>query len=161
MILREDNTGFVNFPIPGKLIDRIDGDKTFIYLVAFDVQDLANKPYILSNCRLNLQGNLVSDDVSIRKNFQTISIDELISEQIDNNEFEMRYFPNSISDIQQSIPLTTCICLGWNENSYEFKDGVQWVCSFRDLTHEGQKLYYSIKKLHNNKEVRILTFNNI
>ena len=160
-MLREDNTGFVNFPIPGKLIDRIDGDKTFIYLVAFDVQDLANKPYLLSNCRLNLHGNLVSDDVSIRKNFQTITIDELISGQIDNNEFEMRYFPNSVLDIQQSIPLTTCICLGWNENSYEFKDGVQWVCSFRDLTHEGQKLYYSIKKLHNNKEVRILTFNNI
>jgi hypothetical protein len=160
-MLREDNTGFVNFPMPGKLIDRIDGDKTFIYLVAFDVQDLANKPYLLSNCRLNLHGNLVSDDVSIRKNFQTITIDELISGQIDNNEFEMRYFPNSVSDIQQSIPLTTCICLGWNENSYEFKDGTQWVCSFRDLTHEGQKLYYSIKKLHNNKEVRILTFNNI
>jgi hypothetical protein len=160
-MLREDNTGFVNFPMPGKLIDRIDGDKTFIYLVAFDVQDLANKPYLLSNCRLNLHGNLVSDDVSIRKNFQTITIDELISGQIDNNEFEMRYFPNSVLDIQQSIPLTTFICLGWNENSYEFKDGVQWVCSFRDLTHEGQKLYYSIKKLHNNKEVRILTFNNI
>ena len=160
-MLREDNTGFVNFPMPGKLIDRIDGDKTVIYLVAFDVQDLANKPYLLSNCRLNLHGNLVSDDVSIRKNFQTITIDELISGQIDNNEFEMRYFPNSVLDIQQSIPLTTCICLGWNENSYEFKDGVQWVCSFRDLTHEGQKLYYSIKKLHNNKEVRILTFNNI
>jgi len=160
-MLREDNTGFVNFPMPGKLIDRIDGDKTFIYLVAFDVQDLANKPYLLSNCRLNLHGNLVSDDVSIRKNFQTITIDELISGQIDNNEFEMRYFPNSVLDIQQSIPLTTCICLGWNEKSYEFKDGTQWVCSFRDLTHEGQKLYYSIKKLHNNKEVRILTFNNI
>ena len=57
--------------------------------------------------------------------------------------------------------MTSAICIGWNENSYEFKDGTQWVCSFRDLTHEGQKLYYSIKKLHNNKEVRILTFNNI
>lgn len=160
-MLREDNTGFVNFPIPGKFVDRIDSDKTFIYLIAFDIQDLTTKPYLLSNCRLNLPGNLVSDDVSIRKNFNTISIDELISEQIDKNEFEMRYFPNSISDIQQSISLITCICLGWNEHSYELKDGEGWICSFRDLTHEGQKLYYSIKKLHNNKEVRILTFNNI
>ena len=41
------------------------------------------------------------------------------------------------------------------------KDGNDWICTFRDLTNEGQKLYYSIKKLHNNKEVRILTFNNI
>lgn len=160
-MLREDNTGFVNFPHVGKFIDRVDDVETLIYLVAFETQDLLNKPYILSNCRLNLTGNLISDDVSIRNKTFPNTVDDFISDQIENNEFEMRYFPNNISELQQSIPLTTCICLGWNEHSYEFKDGSQWVCSFRDLTHEGQKLYYSIKKLHNNKEVRILTFNNI
>lgn len=160
-MLREDNTGFVNFPSVGKFVDRIEDIKTLIYLVAFETQDLVNKPYLLSNCRLNLSGNLVSDDVSVRNNTHSLNVDDIISEQIENNEFEMRYFPNGISDLQQSIPLTTCICLGWNEHSYEFKDGTQWVCTFRDLTHEGQKLYYSIKKLHNDKEIRILTFNNI
>jgi hypothetical protein len=161
MKLIEDNTGFVNFPIPGKVIDRIDGLKTFIYLVAFETLDLTNIPYILSNCRLNLQGTLISDDITFRKRFSHNTLDEIVEEQLDNNEFENRYFPNNDGEIQSSIPLTTCICLGWCENTFEFKDGNQWVCTFRDLTHEGQKLYYSIKKLHNNKEVRILTFNNI
>jgi hypothetical protein len=160
-MLREDNNGFVHFPIPGKVIDRIDGVKTFIYLVAFETLDLTNVPYILSNCRLNLQGTLVSDDVTFRKRFTHNTLDELVEEQLDNNEFEIRYFPNVDDEIQSSIPLTTCICLGWSENSYQFKNSADWVCTFRDLTNEGQKLYYSIKKLHNNKEVRIFTFNNI
>ena len=160
-MLREDNTGFVNFPIPGKVIDRIDSFKTFIYLVAFETLDLTNIPYDLSNCRLNLQGTLVSDDVTFRKRFSHNTLDEMVEEQLDNNEFETRYFPNSDGENQISIPLTTSICLGWSDNSYQFKDGSDWVCTFRDLTNEGQKLYYSIKKLHNNKEVRIFTFNNI
>ena len=161
MKLIEDNSGFVHFPIAGKIIDRIDGVKTFIYLVSFETLDLTNTPYILSNCRLNLQGNLVSDDVTFRKRFIHNTLEDLVESQIDNNEFESRYFPNSDGEIQYSIPLTTSICLGWSENTYQFKDGNDWVCTFRDLTSEGQKLYYSIKKLHNNKEVRILTFNNI
>ena len=93
--------------------------------------------------------------------FKKNTLEDIIDEQIDNNEFENRYFPNKIGEDQISIPLTTSICLGWSENTYQFKDETDWVCSFRDLTHEGQKLYYSIKKLHNTKEVRILTFNNI
>ena len=163
MKLIEDNTGFVHFPIPGKIIDRIDRVKTFVYLVAFDPIDMSNMAYILSNLKLNLRGSLVSDDISVRKrNFQPgITLDEMVEEQLEINNFESRYFSNKLGEIQQSVPLTSAICIGWNENSYEFKDGTQWVCTFRDLTHEGQKLYYSIKKLHNNKEVRILTFNNI
>lgn len=160
-MLTEDNNGFVNFPIGGKAVNRIDGFKTFIYLVAFDSVDITNNPYILSNVRLNLQGTLVSDDVTFRKRFAHNTLEEIVEEQLENNYFENRYFPNIDGENQYSIPLTTCICLGWNENSYEFKDGTQWVCTFRDLTMEGQKLYYSIKKLHNNKDVRILTFNNI
>jgi len=160
-MLKEDNTGFVNFPVTGKFIDRIERVKTFIYLVAFETLDLTNIPYILSNCKLNLQGTLVSDDVTFRKKFTHNTLDEMVEQQLDNNEFESRYFPNIDDDIQSSIPLTTCICIGWSENTYQFKDSTDWVCTFRDLTNEGQKLYYSIKKLHNNKEVRILTFNNI
>lgn len=160
-MIKEDNNGFVNFPIQGRSIDKLEGLKTFIYLVAFDTSDMVNKPYILSNCKLKLQGNLVSDDVSFRMRFRKSTLEDIIDEQIDNNEFENRYFPNKIGEDQLSIPLTTSICLGWSESTYQFKDETDWVCSFRDLTHEGQKLYYSIKKLHNTKEVRILTFNNI
>ena len=160
-MLLEDNSGFVHFPIAGKVMDRIEGSKTFIYLVAFETLDLTNVPYILSNCRLNLPGTLASDDVTFRKKFSSNTIDEILEDQLDKNEFESRYFPNSDGETQSSIPLTTSICLGWSEHTFQFKDGTDWVCTFRDLTNEGQKLYYSIKKLHNNKEVRILTFNNI
>jgi hypothetical protein len=52
--------------------------------------------------------------------------------------------------------------MGWSEHTFDIKDDLGfWSASFRDLTNEGRKLYYSIKKLHNNKEVRILTFSNI
>jgi hypothetical protein len=159
MKLIEDNNGFVKFP-NGRDIDKVNGLKTFIYLVAFHTTDITNSAYTLSNSNLRLQGNLVSDDVSFRNKFGS-NLDDFIEEGIDQDEFEMRYFPNKIYDYRLSIPLTTSICLGWSEDTYQFMDGSDWVCTFRDLTHEGQKLYYSIKKLHNNKEVRILTFNNI
>ena len=167
-MLREDNSGFVHFPIPNKLINRLDNGKTFVYLVAFDAQDVSNNAYELSNLRLVRPGELVSDDISIRMKpkVSTMSVDELIKSNIKEREFESIYFPNSDEDDMMkslmSIPMTTCICLGWSEYNYELKDDLGfWAASFRDLTNEGRKLYYSIKKLHNNKEVRILTFNNI
>jgi hypothetical protein len=61
-----------------------------------------------------------------------------------------------------SIPMTTAICVGWSDCSYELRNEIGfWNATFDDLTNEGKKLYYSIRKLHNNKEIRILTFNNI
>ena len=45
---------------------------------------------------------------------------------------------------------------------YEYNDRIDpWVRTFRELTNEGRKLYYSTKKLHNDAEIRLLTFNNI
>ena len=48
-MLREDNSGFVHFPIPGKVFNRLETGKTFVYLVAFDSEDVSNKAYELSN----------------------------------------------------------------------------------------------------------------
>jgi hypothetical protein len=108
---------------------------------------------------LSLPGTFISDDVFPRKrnNDVNMTIDEMIENQIKENELDSRYFPNDGNTV--SIPLTTCICLGWNEFTYVTKEEVPYFVTFRDLTNEGKKLYYSIKKLHNNKEVRILTFN--
>ena len=54
------------------------------------------------------------------------------------------------------------VCIGWHNQTFQYANGTKlWSASFRDLTNEGKRLYYSIKKLHNNKEVRILTFNHI
>jgi hypothetical protein len=75
------------------------------------------------------------------------------------------YFPDisSLEDLKskKSINLVSAICIGWNNLTYQYRDDRQWFASFRDLTNEGRRLYYSIKKLHNTKEVRILTFNHI
>lgn len=165
-MLREDNSGFVHFPLPNKMIGVNDNGKTFVYLVAFDAEDVSNKAYELSNLRLVRPGSVVSDDITLRvKPKITMSVDELIKNNIKEQEFDNIYFPNSESNDEfkslVSIPMTTCICIGWSEYTYELKEDIGfWSASFRDLTNEGRKLYYSIKKLHNNKEVRLLTFNN-
>ncbi len=157
-MLKEDNSGFINFPIPGKDFNKIeDGGRTFIYLAAFDVEDFVNVGYDLSNINLILRGNFVSDDMAMR------SRKDFKKSLLDSTE---RYFPNEITKdsevLKTSIPLTTCICVGWSEAMYELRDeNMPWCATFRDLTSEGRKLYYSIKKLHNTKEVRILTFNNV
>lgn len=163
-MLREDNSGFVHFPNDTKFINKLNDGKTFVYLVAFDTSDMSNAAYELSNLRLMMPGTFVSDDISMRNKAKNlnISIDELISNKMKDDEYDKVYFPNSGNKKSVSIPMTTCICMGWSSLSYEVKDDMGlWNASFRDLTNEGRKLYYSIKKLHNNKEVRILTFNNI
>ncbi len=166
-MLREDNNGFVYFPMPNKVINKSENGKTLVYIVAFDADDISNKAYELSNLRIVKPCEVMSDDISLRIRPKTnISVDELIKSNIKEQEFENIYFPNSndSDDLKSlmSIPLTTCICIGWSESTYEVKDDLGfWSASFRDLTNEGRKLYYSIKKLHNNKEVRILTFNTI
>jgi len=130
-MLKEDNSGFVNFPISDNDFTRKSG-KTLIYLVAFDVSDMTDIPYVLSNISLKVKGEFISDDI---------------------NQIDSVYFQD------KSIPLTTCICLGWSE--FTFKNGVNdWYATFRDLSNDGRNLYYSIRKLHNNKEVRLLTFVN-
>ena len=166
-MLREDNSGFVSFPIEGKMINRLETGKTFVYLVAFDSDDVSNNAYELSNLRLLSTGNFIGDDISMRTRPKgKISIDDLIKNKMKDDEYDNLYFPNSDNedDVKRvmSIPMTTCICMGWSDYTFDIKEDLGfWSASFRDLTNEGRKLYYSIKKLHNNKEVRILTFSNI
>lgn len=173
--MREDNTGFVHFPNPSnRHLIKMDTGKTLVYLVAFDPQDMSDNPYELSNTHLFMPGTFVGDDVMVRPSVKPkslqMSIDELIDEQVANDEYDTTYFPNLrknttvVKDIDRllSIPMMSSICLGWSEYTYEVKDDIGfWFASFRDLTNEGKKLYYSMKKLNNTKEVRILTFNSI
>ena len=87
-MLREDNTGFVNFPMEGRVFNKLQTGKTMVYLVAFDVIDLMNTPYDLSNTKLKLPGTFISDDVFPRKRTQdfNMSIDEMIENQIKEND---------------------------------------------------------------------------
>jgi len=169
-MLKEDNEGFVRFPTANRSIAKLDCGKTMVYIAAFDVNDAMGKKYELSNLQLEMPGTFVSDDVSRRptaaKQFTIDDIDDLIDQQAKEDEYDSLYFPNLIGRDAMSkvlsIPMTTCICVGWSDFSFETKSYIGfWNATFDDLTSEGKKLYYSIRKLHNNKEIRILTFNNI
>lgn len=150
-----DLTGFVNFPHhTARSVKRVDSGKTYVYLVAFDgdvdklIQEL--KPV----------GVFCGDDVSPKSNIYSPgkSIDELVKDITDfQNETRKFYF-----DDDKPFRVISQVLLGWSKFTYEYTDRVdQWCCGFRELTNEGKKLYYSMKKLHNNSEIRILTFNNI
>jgi hypothetical protein len=169
-MLKEDNEGFVRFPNTNRQITKLDCGKSMVYIVAFDVKDVMGQKYVLSNLQLEMPGTFVSDDVNRRpvasKQFTIDDIDELIDQQSKDDEYDSLYFPNLMgTDVMNkvlSIPMTTVICVGWSDCSYELRNEIGfWNATFDDLTNEGKKLYYSIRKLHNNKEIRILTFNNI
>jgi hypothetical protein len=160
----EDNNGFVLFPHPkNKIVIGKDIGKTLIYLIAFE--NCINEE--LSNVKLKMPGIFSSDDVVSRpEEDYNSSIDNLIEVQKMNDNYDMRYFPDINSEHElkkvESISLLSCVCIGWENRTYEFAHQNKfWTATFRDLTNEGRRLYYSLKKLHNNKEIRILTFNHI
>lgn len=150
--LDEDTNGFVIFPFPGSNFTVINDEKTFVYLVAFDTTNKSQ----LSTIYLEMPGSFVSDDVVDRSFFNDVSKDELL-----RIEYDKIYFPRKLDHEMQSISLVSCTCIGWSEYSYICANGSPWRASYRELTEEGKKLYYCMKKLHNSKEIRILTFNNI
>jgi hypothetical protein len=166
----EDNEGFVRFPVESRKIMKLDIGKTLIYIAVFDVKDVMGQKYDLSNLKLELPGTFVADDVGkrpVQKARPGIDeIDLLLEQQALEDEYDSLYFPNLLDSSSlnktESISLTSAICVGWSECSFELKSEIgYWNATFDDLTNEGKKLYYSLKKLHNNKEIRILTFNNI
>lgn len=147
-----DITGFVNFPhFSAKSIKPVDCGSTHIYMVAFN----ADLNHIQS---LPLIGNFCGDDVTPKQNLYTNSksIEAIINELTNNIDIQS-FFKND-----KPFPVISSIFLGWSKYSYEYTDRLEnWCCTFRELTNEGRKLYYSLKKLHNESEIRLFTFNNI
>jgi hypothetical protein len=170
----DDNTGFIIFPNKNnKSVKTLDIGKTMIYIVAFDPKDISQIKEEYSNVNIGLPGTFVGDDVSHRTMSITPipnTLDDLIDDQIENDNGSIYFphlkdsigLPNTDIIINQDVSISMCsvICIGWSNFSYLIKDS-EWVATFRDLSNEGRKMYYAVKKLHNTKEVRILTFNNI
>jgi len=161
MEMKEDNEGFVKFPKRGAGIMKIDAGKTIVYLAAFDSEDARGGRYCLSNIKMEMPGTFVSDDVTRRPAILEASdIDALLEMHQKEDEYDSMYFPGISGSSLLSIPLTSAICIGWSRFSYELSSDIgRWNAGFEDLTSEGKRLYYSMRKLHNNKELRILTFN--
>lgn len=149
-MMNEFDTGFINFPNPySKNIKTVNTGKTFIYLVAIDFESDQ-----LSKVILDTGGEFVSDDVSPRRHVDTsrLSVNDLVNLMQSENNL----------NINTNKQFVSSILLGWSNFSYQVVNDIQpWICSFRELTEEGKKLYYSFKKLNYDKEIRILTFNKI
>lgn len=148
-----DLTGFVSFPHhSARSIKALDCGSTSIYLIAFSespeqmVQDI------------KLVGNFAGDDVMPRSYPR-------LSTSIEDNIQNLKSIYHSQKDFyfsNKSFSVISQVLIGWSKYSYEYTDRIDpWVCTFRELTNEGRKLYYSLKKLHNDAEIRLLTFNNI
>lgn len=147
-------TGFVNFPnYTSRSIKTLDCGSTCVYLVAF-----SEMPTHMCQ-EIKLVGNFSGDDVMPRSYPKlTSNIEETISNltKIQNSQKEF-YFGD-----KNSFTIISQVLIGWSKYSYEYNDRLDpWICTFRELTNEGRKLYYSTKKLHNDAEIRLLTFNNI
>lgn len=146
-----DNKGFVNFPQHEKNIKLLDCGKTLVYLVAIQEG--------ISNIKLEKIGKFCGDDILSKQNRVSSfkEIEEIISEiQSEIYDIEDFYFRNNTCNAVSSI------LLGWSKFSWFYVDRLNpWCCGFRDLSPEGKKIYYSLKKLHNYSDIRILTFNNI
>jgi len=164
-MFNEDNNGYVHFPMGSPKVNSIDTGKTIVYLVVFDPVKSQNGDSRLDNVNLFCPGVFVSDDVMARPPVKigNEKLDDFLLAQKEQDDYDSLYFPNFNSEEelrrQMSINLISAICIGWCNFTFEYKNSIRfWNGSFRDLTPEGKNLYYSIKKLHNNKEVRILTF---
>lgn len=163
-MFNEDNSGFINFPYNANDFVAIDSGKTLVYIICFDIFK-KSKLSKMENINLFSPGVFVSDDVIARPNINidNQTLDSFIIEQKQQDEYDKIYFPNAESEEywkkQMSINLVSSVCVGWANQTFEYKNDIRfWNATFRDLTPDGKNLYYSLKKLHNNKEVRILTF---
>lgn len=149
-----DLTGFVNFPHhSAKSVKAIDCGATLVYLIAF-----SNNDHLMSQ-KLKLVGNFAGDDV-MPKHYPRLSssIEQTISslKSLHNTQKDF-YFDDSFE-----FSVISSVLIGWSKYTYEYTDRFDpWVCTFRELSQEGRKLYYSTKKLHNDAEIRLLTFNNL
>ena len=148
-----ENKGFVNFPQYEKSTKAVDCGKTLVYLVAIQEG--------IANTSIKKIGNFCGDDILSKQNRLSLSrtIEDVIQEinsQSEIQEIEKFYFQN------ERLEAVSSILIGWSKFTWQYVDRLNpWCCGFRDLSNEGKKIYYSLKKLHNHSDIRILTFNNI
>lgn len=164
MKFTEDNCGFINFPIQSAEICRSETGKTLVYIISFNVDNVDD----MSNLNLFRPGVFISDDVWNRptNDPELGDVKSIISYNKQHEFYDSVYFPNSgkLEDWKKnmSFDIISAVCIGWSNYTYEYNRRIGfWRATFNDLTNEGKKLYYSLRKLHNTKELRILTFNNI
>lgn len=153
----DELTGFVMFPTHfDRNIKMSDSGMTHVYLCVVESSDRKSS---FSNISLNIDGILCGDDMSSWSSEITRDTVESAIKSISSYDI-INGIGHTKSGMQ--IPIVSCILIGWSKYSFEYLDKDNpWVANFRSLSSEGRKLYYGMKKLHNEKEVRLITFNKI
>jgi len=147
-------TGFVNFPINREDIKISKIGSTLVYLIAFDVQE---NTLGTSNIRISTNSKLAGDDFTIFQSRINLSNKENILKSLIEKNDDNLIFKNG-----KSIKLLSSCLIGWSNICFNNKsDTESWVCTFKELTNEGKKLFYSIRKLHNESDIRIITLNTL
>ncbi len=142
-------TGFVLFPSSREDIKVSTTSTTLVYLIAFN--PISEE---LSNVRISVGGDFCGDDFSTHQS----RINSTTKDIIDSLKKESN---SLLFKRGRSINLLSSSLIGWSDLSFANKSNANpWVCTFKDLTNEGKKLYYSFRKLHNESDIRLITLNN-
>lgn len=140
------DTGFINFPFHQPHISFVNNGKTYCYLIAIDVEDQ------LPSLNFNIESTSYIDDVTPKKvtDTSTMSLTDAIN--------AMKVAEPLIMDMN----IVSAILIGSTDHIFNRRSDVNpWNCSFSDLTSSGKDLYYSMKKLHYDKEIKIITITKI
>lgn len=150
MINTHKITGFVLFPSNREDIKVSTTSTTLVYLIAFN--PISEE---LSNIRISVDGDFCGDDFSTHQSRINSSSTKDIIESLKKES------SNLLFKRGRSINLLSSSLVGWSDFSFTNKSNANpWVCTFKDLTNEGKKLYYSFRKLHNESDIRLITLNN-
>jgi len=111
----------------------------------------------MSNVKISQNAIFLGDDITFQApKIGGTDLDDIIKSFKSNDK------SSQIIKSSKSTNLLSSVLIGWSNLNYTYKNDMSsWICSFRDLTNEGRRLYYSIRKLHNESEIRLLTFNKI
>jgi hypothetical protein len=140
------DSGFINFPFHQPHILSINNGITYCYLISIDVGD--NLPSL----NFNIDSTSYTDDVTPKKITDTskMSLSDAISAM------------KNVEPLMMDLNIVSAILIGSTDHIFNKKSDINpWNCSFSDLTTSGKDLYYSIKKLHYDKEIKIITITKI
>ncbi len=149
MIKKKDKNGFVVIPND---LEVYPERKMWINLVVFDVLNTNDKNFSeFADTHIFIDGQLVSDDVmqrpKVKESLSSVGIDDLVSDELENQMYDNLYFPNinldCIPDFDLgkyiSTPLVASILIGWCDNTLH-KESTIWNCTFENLTSDGKEI---------------------
>lgn len=165
-----DISGFVNFPIDNPAFSNNLQGGMFVKLVVVDDFDTRDERSFAKCCGVSVADLksecLVGDDRHAypeSKNF--VNEGDLARCEIEERQWEARHFPNlhDTDDLglerYMSRPYLAVVVMGstgWS--GWDVAKDENWICTYDDLSSEGQSLYSQVKALFPHATLHLLTF---